>query len=70
MIGKHMVVGDVVGVEHGKEPRPGDVAAALIDGQSTRRRSCSADGRFAGGESEIPRPDPRSGTAIQGVMVA
>lgn len=35
MIGKHIVNGDIVVCEHGREPRDGDVVAALIDNQST-----------------------------------
>lgn len=35
MIGKHIVPGDIVVCEHGREPRDGDVVAALIDNQST-----------------------------------
>ena len=35
MIGRHILDGDVVVCEHGREPRDGDVVAALIDNQST-----------------------------------
>ncbi len=35
MIGKHIVSGDIVILEHGAEPRNGQVAAALVDGEST-----------------------------------
>ena len=35
MIGRHILDGDVVVVEHGQTPRQGDVVAALIDGEST-----------------------------------
>ena len=35
MIGKHIVEGDLVVLEHGANPKPGDVVAALIDGEST-----------------------------------
>src|ERR1039458_7646075 len=35
MIGRHILDGDVVVVEHGQTPRNGDVVAALIDGEST-----------------------------------
>ena len=35
MIGKHIVDGDLVILEHGANPKPGDVVAALIDGEST-----------------------------------
>ncbi len=35
MTGKHIVEGDLVILEHGATPKPGDVVAALIDGEST-----------------------------------
>ncbi len=35
MVGKHIVDGDMVILEHGATPKPGDVVAALIDGEST-----------------------------------
>lgn len=35
MIGKHIVDGDLVILEHGANPKSGDVVAALIDGEST-----------------------------------
>ena len=35
MVGKHIVEGDLVILEHGANPKPGDVVAALIDGEST-----------------------------------
>lgn len=72
MIGKHVVDGDVVIVEHGREPRPGDVVAALVDGQSTLKTYLVQRGRpFL--RAENPRyPDliPASELVIQGVMVA
>ena len=35
MVGRHIVDGDVALLEYGREARPGDVVAALIDGEST-----------------------------------
>lgn len=35
MIGRHVLDGDLVVLEHGPEPRHGQIVAALIDGQST-----------------------------------
>src|SRR5579859_1863230 len=35
MIGRHILDGDVVVLEHGPEPRNGQIVAALIDGEST-----------------------------------
>lgn len=72
MVGKHIVNGDVVVIEHGREPRPGDVVAALIDGQSTLKTFLRQGGRpFL--RAENPRyPDliPAAELVIQGVMVA
>lgn len=72
MVGKHIVDGDVVVIEHGKEPRPGDVVAALIDGQSTLKTFLVQRGRpFL--RAENPRYGdlvPAAELVIQGVMVA
>lgn len=35
MIGRHILDGDIVVLEHGPEPRHGQIVAALIDGKST-----------------------------------
>lgn len=35
MIGRHILDGDMVVLEHGPEPRHGQIVAALIDGKST-----------------------------------
>jgi repressor LexA len=35
MIGRHILDGDLVVLEHGPEPRHGQIVAALIDGKST-----------------------------------
>lgn len=72
MIGKHIVDGDVVVIEHGREPRAGDVVAALIDGQSTLKTFLVQRGRpFL--RAENPRYAdliPAAELVIQGVMVA
>jgi repressor LexA len=72
MIGKHIVSGDVVIIEHGKEPRPGDVVAALIDGQSTLKTFLNQRGRpFLRAENpKYPDLIPAAELVIQGVMVA
>jgi repressor LexA len=72
MMGKHIVNGDVVVIEHGKEPRSGDVVAALIDGQSTLKTFVVQRGR-AFLRAENPKyPDliPAAELVIQGVIVA
>ena len=72
MIGKHIVDGDVVVVEHGREPRTGDVVAALIDGQSTLKTFLLQRGRpFLRAENPKYRDlIPADELVIQGVMVA
>lgn len=72
MIGRHIVDGDIVIIEHGREPRPGDVVAALIDGQSTLKTFLVQRGQPCL-RAENPRyPDliPAAELVIQGVMVA
>jgi repressor LexA len=72
MIGKHIVSGDYVVVEHGLTPKPGDVVAALIDGESTLKTFSVQRGKPYL-HAENPRyPDliPASELVIQGVMVA
>ena len=72
MIGKHILDGDVVVIEHGKEPRTGDVVAALIDGQSTLKTFVMQRGRpFLRAENpKYPDLVPAAELVIQGVMVA
>lgn len=72
MIGKHILDGDVVVIEHGKEPRPGDVVAALIDGQCTLKTYLVQRGRpFLRAENaKYPDLIPAAELVIQGVMVA
>jgi repressor LexA len=72
MIGKHIVDGDVVVIEHGKEPKTGDVVAALIDGQSTLKTFLIQRGRpFLRAENpKYPDLIPAAELVIQGVMVA
>ncbi len=72
MIGKHILPGDIVVVEHGVTPKPGDVVAALIDGDSTLKTFCLQRGKPCL-RAENPRyPDlvPAAELVIQGVMVA
>jgi repressor LexA len=72
MIGKHIVDGDVVVIEHGREPKAGDVVAALIDGQSTLKTFLNQRGRpFLRAENpKYPDLIPAAELVIQGVMVA
>ncbi len=72
MTGKHILDGDIAVIEHGVEPRSGDVVAALIDGQVTLKSFVLQRGKpFL--RAENPRyPDliPQQELQIQGVMVA
>jgi len=72
MVGKHIVEGDVVVLEHGMEPRNGDVVAALIDNENTLKTFVLRQ-RTPFLRAENPRyPDliPAEELVIQGVMIA
>ncbi|MGB7768237.1 MAG: transcriptional repressor LexA [Verrucomicrobiia bacterium] len=45
MIGRHILNGDVVVLEHGPEPRNGQIVAALIDGESTLKTFVVKNGK-------------------------
>ena len=72
MVGRHILPGDLVILEHGMTPRLGDVVAALIDNESTLKTFVYERGKpFL--RAENPRyPDliPAGELVIQGVMVA
>ena len=72
MIGRHIVDGDVVIVEHGQTPRNGDVVAALIDGESTLKTYVADRLKpFLRAENpRFPKLVPAAELVIQGVMVA
>ncbi len=72
MIGKHILPGDIVVVEHGPPPRVGDVVAALVDGESALK-TFMRDERGPFLRSENPNyPDlrPTASLLVQGVLVA
>jgi repressor LexA len=72
MIDAHIVDGDIVILEDRKEPRDGDIVAALIDGETTLKRYLVERGRPYL-KAENPRyPDlrPAHDLRIQGVMVS
>jgi repressor LexA len=72
MIGRHIMEGDYVVLEHGKTPRPGDVVAALIDNESTLKTYVVQRGRphLRAENPRYPNLIPASELVIQGVMVA
>jgi repressor LexA len=72
MIGKCIMDGDMVVLEHGMTPRNGDVVAALIDNESTLKTFVMEKGRaFLRAENpRYPNLIPANELVIQGVMVA
>jgi repressor LexA len=71
MIGKHILDGDCVVLEHGLTPRSGDVVAALIDNESTLKTFVLDRGKpFLRAENpRYPKLIPAEELVIQGVMV-
>ena len=72
MIGRHIVNGDVVVLEHGPEPRNGDIVAALIDGDCTLKTYVLKGGKpFLKAENpKYPNLIPAQELVIQGVFRA
>lgn len=70
MIGRHILHGDIVVLEHGPEPRQGDMVAALIDGQSTLKTFLMKNGKpFLKAENpKYPNAIPAEELMIQGVV--
>lgn len=72
MIGRHICDGDIAVFEHGAEPRPGQIVAALIDRQSTLKTFVVKNGRpFLKAENpKYPDLIPSEELVIQGVFRA
>jgi repressor LexA len=72
MIGKHIVDGDIAVIEHGVQPRNGDVVAALIDGDVTLKTFVLQNGKsyLRAENPRFPNLIPQQDLQIQGVMVA
>ena len=72
MIGRHILNGDVVVLEHGPEPRHGQVVAALIDGESTLKTFVMRNGKPYLKAENPKYPDllPAQELMIQGVFKA
>ncbi|MGB9603557.1 MAG: transcriptional repressor LexA, partial [Limisphaerales bacterium] len=72
MIGRHILEGDIVILEHGLTPRAGDVVAALIDNESTLKTFVIENGKpcLKSENPKYPRLIPADELVIQGVMVA
>jgi len=72
MIGKHILSGDYVILEHGPEPRHGQIVAALIDGASTLKTFLIRGGKPYLKAENPKYPDllPAQELLIQGVFKA
>ena len=71
MIGRHILDGDIVILEQGRTPRPGDVVAALIDRESTLKTFVQTKGKpcLQAENPRYPKLIPAEELIIQGVMV-
>lgn len=72
MIGKHICDGDIAVFEHGAEPRPGQIVAALIDRKNTLKTFVMKNGKpFLKAENpKYPDLIPSEELVIQGVFRA
>jgi repressor LexA len=72
MIGKCILDGDIVVLEHGLTPRSGDVVAALIDNESTLKTLVIEGGKpyLRAENPRYPKLVPASELVVQGVMIA
>jgi repressor LexA len=72
MIGRHILDGDIVVLEHGPEPRNGDIVAALIDGESTLKTFLKKNGKpwLRAENPKYPDLLPAQELMIQGVFKA
>ena len=72
MIGKHICGGDIAVFEHGPDPRPGQIVAALIDRKSTLKTFILKNGKpFLKAENpKYPNFIPSEELVIQGVLRA
>jgi repressor LexA len=72
MIGRHIINGDIVVLEHGPDPRNGQIVAALIDGDSTLKTFVVKGGKTYLKAENPKYPDliPAQELMIQGVFKA
>ena len=70
MIGKHILPGDVVLLEHGPAPREGQVVAALVDGETTLKTFLCKNGKpyLKAENPKYPDLIPAQELVIQGVF--
>ena len=71
MIGRHILDGDIVILDHARPPRPGDVVAALIDRESTLKTFLLNRGKpyLQAENPRYPKLIPAEELIIQGVMI-
>lgn len=72
MLGRHICDGDIVILEHGPDPRDGQIVAALIDRQSTLKTFLVENGKpFLKAENRnYPNLVPTEELTIQGIAIA
>jgi repressor LexA len=72
MIGRHILDGDFVILEHGPDPRHGQIVAALVDGNSTLKTFVVKGGKpyLKAENPKYPNPVPLQEAMIQGVLKA
>jgi len=72
MIERHICDGDIVVLEHGPDPRPGQIVAALIDGESTLKTYIVKSGKpyLRAENPNYPDLIPAQELMIQGVFKA
>jgi repressor LexA len=72
MIGRHILDGDIVVLEHGPGPRNGQIVAALIDGESTLKTFVVRNGKpwLKAENPKYPNLIPAQELMIQGVFKA
>lgn len=72
MMGRHILDGDIVVLEHGPEPRHGEIVAALIDGESTLKTFLRKNGKpyLKAENPKYPDLIPARELMIQGVFKA
>lgn len=72
MIGRHVLDGDIVLLEHGPEPRHGEMVAALIDGESTLKTFLRKNNKpyLKAENPKYPDLIPAEELMIQGVFKA
>jgi len=72
MIGRHILSGDIAIIQRSRDPKPGDVVAALIDNESTLKTFfVNKDGKamLKAENPKFPDLEPVRELMIQGVMV-